>query len=194
EDSSDIEYRETDGFASALDDARNFIPSSRMDVITITEQFGPFLGIDATMKNSFMARIEYKKTRNLSLSFVNNQLTEMRSNEFVTGLGYRFKNVKFTVRSLGTGKKTPLKSDLNVKADVSIRDNKTVLRRIEQRDNQVSTGTRQISINTSADYMVGPKLNIRLFYEQTISKPHVSTQIPTSTTNAGVSMRFTLAQ
>ncbi len=191
---SDIEYRETDGFASALDDARNFIPSSRMDVITITEQFGPFLGIDATMKNSFMARIEYKKTRNLSLSFVNNQLTEMRSNEFVTGLGYRFKNVKFTVRSLGTGKKTPLKSDLNVKADVSIRDNKTVLRRIEQRDNQVSTGTRQISINTSADYMVGPKLNIRLFYEQTISKPHVSTQIPTSTTNAGVSMRFTLAQ
>jgi len=191
---SDIQYAETDGFASALDDAGNFIPANRMDVISITEQFGPFLGIDATMKNSFMARVEYKKTRNLSLSFVNNQLTEMRSNEFVTGLGYRFKNVKFTVRSLGTGKKTPLKSDLNVKADISIRDNRTVLRRIEQRDNQVSTGTRQISINTSADYMVGPKLNIRLFYEQTISKPHVSTQIPTSTTNAGVSMRFTLAQ
>ncbi len=192
---SDLKYKESeDGFAAALDDAYNFIPKNRMDVITITEQFGPFLGIDATMKNSFMARIEFKKTRNLSLSFVNNQLTEMRSNELVTGVGYRFKNVKFTVKSIGTGKKTPLKSDLNVKADISIRDNKTVLRRIEQNDNQVSTGTKQISITTSADYMVGPKLNIRVFYEQTISKPHVSAQIPTSTTNAGVTMRFTLAQ
>ncbi|MBK7214725.1 MAG: cell surface protein SprA [Bacteroidales bacterium] len=191
---SDIKYRETDGFASALDVAKNFIPANHMDVISITEQFGPFLGVEATMKNSLMARVEFKKTRNLSLSFANNQLTEMRSNEFSTGVGYRFKNVKFTVKSLGTGKKTPLKSDLNVKADISIRDNKTILRRIEQRDNQISTGTRQISINTSADYMVGPKLNIRVFYEQTISKPHVFQQIPTSTTNAGVSLRFTLAQ
>jgi cell surface protein SprA len=192
---SDIKYSESaDGFPEALDDAGNIIPASRMDVITITEQFGPFLGIEATMKNSLMVRIDYKKNRNLSLSFVNNQLTETRSNEFATGIGYRFKNVKFTVRSIGTGKKTPLKSDLNIKVDVSVRDNKTVLRRIEQRDNQVSTGTRQISINTSADYMVGPKLNIRLFYEQNISKPHVSAQIPTSTTNAGISLRFTLAQ
>lgn len=191
---SDVKYKEEGGFPAAVDDARNIIPANRMDVVAITEQFGPFLGIEATMKNSMMVRLDYKKSRNLSLSFVNNQLTEVRSNEFSTGLGYRFKNVKFTVRSVSTGKKTPLKSDLNVKADISVRDNKTVLRRIEQRDNQVSTGTRQISINTSADYMVGPKLNIRLFYEQTISKPHVSTQIPTSTTNAGVSLRFTLSQ
>jgi cell surface protein SprA len=191
---SDIKYQETDGFASAIDAARNYIPSRRMDVISITEQFGPFLGIEATMKNSFMARIEYKKTRNLSLSFVNNQLTEVRSNEFVTGIGYRVKNVKFSVRSIGSNKKTPLKSDLNLKADVSIRDSKTILRRIEQNDNQISTGTMQISINTSADYMINQKLNVRLFYEQTISKPHVLAQIPTSTTNVGISLRFTLAQ
>jgi cell surface protein SprA len=87
-----------------------------------------------------------------------------------------------------------LKSDLNVKLDFSIRDNKTILRRIEERDNQISTGTRQISINASADYMISQKLNIRLFFDQTISKPHVSAQIPTSNTNAGISLRFTLAQ
>ncbi len=192
---SDSKYTETpDGFASALNTARNLIPQLAMSGITITEQFGPLIGIDATMKNSFMARIEYKKTRNLSLSFVGNQLTEMRSNEFVTGVGYRVKNVRLTVKSLGTGKKTPLKSDLNLKADVSIRDNKTILRRIEQKDNTVSTGTRQISISTSADYMVNQKLNVRLFYEQTISKPWLLAQIPTATINAGISLRFTLAQ
>ncbi|HOW31337.1 MAG TPA: hypothetical protein PLP88_07210, partial [Bacteroidales bacterium] len=87
-----------------------------------------------------------------------------------------------------------LKSDLNVKLDVSIRDNKTVLRRIEENNNQVSTGAMQISINTSADYMVSQKLVIRLFYESTITNPHLESQIPTSTTNAGVSLRFTLTQ
>lgn len=191
---SDINYEGAGGFPSALDDARNFIPEKRMDVITVTEQFGPFIGFDMTMKNSMLARLEYKKTRNLALSFVNNQLTEMRSNELVIGTGYRFKSVPFKVRSLATGKTVKLKSDLNVKLDFSIRDNKTVLRRIENNDNQISTGTRQISINASADYMVSQKLNVRLFYDQTISKPHVSAQIPTSNTNAGVSLRFTLAQ
>jgi cell surface protein SprA len=192
---SDINFEsDLNGFPIALDDAANFIPEKRIDVVSISEQFGPFIGIDMTMKNSLLAKIEYKKSRNLSLSFVNNQLTEVRSNEFVIGTGYRFKSVPLTVRSLATGKKTKLKSDLNVKFDFSIRDSKTILRRIEEQNNQISTGAKQISINASADYMVSQKLNIRLFYEQTISKPHVSSQIPTSQTNAGVSLRFTLAQ
>ena len=192
---TDITYgADVDGFPAALDNARNFIPEKRMDVITVTEQFGPLIGIDVTMKNSMLARFEYKKTRNLSLSFVNNQLTEMRSNELVIGTGYRFKSVPFKVRSLATGKTVKLKSDLNIKLDFSIRDNKTILRRIEENNNQISTGTRATSINFSADYMVSQKLNVRLFYDQTINKPHVSAQIPTSNINAGLSLRFTLAQ
>jgi cell surface protein SprA len=191
---TDINFRDVGGFPAELDNARNFIPEKDVDVIAITEQFGPFIGFDIAMKNSMLARLEYKKIRNLALSFVNNQLTEMRSNEFVIGTGYRFKSVPFKVRSLATGKTVRLKSDLNVKIDFSIRDNKTVLRRIEENDNQISTGTRQISINTSADYMVNQKLNLRLFFDQTISKPHLSSQIPTSNTNAGISIRFTLTQ
>ena len=191
---TDINYADVGGFPSTLDNARNFIPEKRMDVITITEQFGPLLGFDITMKNSMLVRLEFKKTRNLALSFVNNQLTEMRSNEIVIGTGYRFKSVPFKVRSLATGKAVTMKSDLNVKIDFSIRDNKTILRRIEENNNQISTGTKQTSINFSADYMVSQKLNIRLFYDQTISNPHVFSQVPTSNTNAGISLRFTLAQ
>jgi cell surface protein SprA len=191
---SDANYHEIGGYPSSTDNAGNFIPEKRMDVISVTEQFGPLIGFDATMKNSWLARIEYKKTRNLSLSFVNNQITEMRSNEFVIGTGYRFKSVPFKVKSLATGKTVQLKSDLNVKLDFSIRDNKTILRLIEVNNNQISTGTMQYSINASADYMMSTKLTVRLFYDQTISKPHVSAQIPTSNINAGISLRFTLAQ
>lgn len=191
---TDDKYRETGGAPSVTDNAGNFIPEKRMDVVSVTEQFGPLIGFDVTMKNSMLARLEYKKTRNLSLSFVNNQLTEMRSNELVIGTGYRFKSVPFKVRSLATGKTVKMKSDLNVKLDFSIRDNKTILRQIEEKNNAITTGTRQISINASADYMISQKLNVRLFFDQTISKPHVSAQIPTSNTNAGISLRFTLTQ
>jgi cell surface protein SprA len=191
---TDINYVGVDGFPAALDNAKNFIPEKRIDVISVSEQFQPLIGFDMTMKNSMLVRVEFKKTRNLSLSFVNNQLTEMRSNELVIGTGYRFKSVPFKVRSLATGKAVVMKSDLNIKLDFSIRDNKTVLRRIEENNNQISTGTKQTSINFSADYMVSQKLNVRLFYDQTINNPYVFSQVPTSNINAGISLRFTLAQ
>ncbi|MHC1777151.1 MAG: cell surface protein SprA [Lentimicrobium sp.] len=189
---SNIDFLEEMGFPSSFDVAGNFIPKNRIDVVTITEQFSPLLGIDMTWNNSLLSKIEYKKSRNLSLSFVNNQLTEVSSNELVIGLGYRFKDVKLNISS--GGKKQQLKSDLNIKMDVSIRDNKTLLRRLDEEINQISTGNRMVSINSSADYVINQRFNVRLFFDKTITNPFVSSQFPNSTTNAGVSLRFTLAQ
>jgi cell surface protein SprA len=191
---TDMNYVDVGGFPASVNEAGDFIPENRMDIIVLTEQFQPLIGFDMTMKNSMLARFGYSKTRSLALSFVNNQVTEMHSNEMVIGTGYRFKSVPFKVKSLSTGKTVVLKSDINVKLDFSIRDNITVLRPIENNNNQVSTGTRQTSINASADYMVSSKMTVRVFYDQTLSKPHVSSQIPTSNINAGLSLRFTLAQ
>ena len=92
------------------------------------------------------------------------------------------------------GRRQQLKSDLNIKADLSIRDNKTVLRRLDEAINQISTGNRMVSINTSADYVINQRFNIRLFFDKTITNPFVSNQFDNSTTNAGISLRFTLAQ
>lgn len=175
-----------------FDVAGNFISANRIDVITISEQFQPLFNIDMTWNNSLLTKIEFKKSRNLSLSFVNNQLTEVTNNEIVIGVGYRFKDVKLNLSS--GGRRQQLKSDLNVKMDLSIRDNKTVLRRLDEAINQISTGNRMISINTSADYVINQRFNIRLFFDKTITNPFVSNQFDNSTTNAGVSLRFTLAQ
>ncbi|MFH1121585.1 MAG: cell surface protein SprA [Bacteroidota bacterium] len=189
---SNIDFMEEMGFPSTFDYAGNFIPENRIEVITLTEQFSPLFGLDMTWNNSLISKFEYKRSRNLSLSFVNNQLTEVSSNEFVIGLGYRFKDVKLNMSS--GGKKQQLKSDLNVKMDLSIRDNKTVLRRLDEAINQVSTGNRMVSINASADYVINQRFNVRLFFDKTITNPFVSSQFPNSTTNAGISLRFTLAQ
>jgi cell surface protein SprA len=189
---SNVDFLENLGFADGFDASGNFIPQNRIDIITITEQFSPLINIDMTWNNSLLSRIEIRKSRSLSLSFVNNQVTEIAGNELIIGVGYRFKDVKLNLSS--GGRKQQLKSDLNIKLDLSVRDNKTVLRRLDEEINQISTGNRMVSINSSADYMINQRFNLRLFFDKTITNPFVSSQFPNSTTNAGVSLRFTLAQ
>ena len=172
------------------DDAGNFIPERQIAVITIQEVMRPLLGFDATLKNSLLAKFEYNRDRNLSLSLTNNQVTEVRGKEFVIGTGYRFKDVKFPFAVGGT---TP-KSDLNLRVDLSLRDNATVIRKIQEEQNQVTAGQNIISIKTSADYVINQRLNLRAFYERVINTPVISTSFPSANTNAGISLRFTLAQ
>lgn len=188
-------YHETNGYADSLDANNNFISKFDIDAIVITEQYSPLFGIDITWQNNLSTRFEYKRSRNLSMSFTNNQLTEISSNELVFGLGYRFKEMEFILKSLGIeSKKSKVKSDLNIKADISIRNNKTVLRRLVEDSDQISAGQKLTSINVSADYVMNQNLTIRLFFEKTSTNPFVSTQYPNSTTNAGLSLRFSLTQ
>jgi len=195
---TNLRYGENPEFpehSATYDESENFVPQYRIDLITLTEQFAPLINLDLTWTNSLLTRIELRRTRNLALSFVNNQLTELISNEFIVGLGYRFKDVEFMITSIGgKGGKTKLKSDLNVKLDFSIKNNKTILRRIDEVYNLVSSGQKVYSINTSADYMINQRFNIRLFFDKIINNPYTSNQFKNSTTRGGISLRFTLAQ
>lgn len=175
---------------NVTDAAGNFIPEKQIAVVTIQEVMRPFMGFDATLKNSMLAKFEYNRDRNLSLSLTNNQVTEVRGKEFVVGSGYRFKNVKFPFAVGGT---TP-KSDLNLRVDLSLRENATVIRKIQELQNQVTAGQNIISIKTSADYVINDRLNVRAFYERVINTPVISTSFPSANTSAGISLRFTLAQ
>ncbi|MBC8321521.1 MAG: cell surface protein SprA [Bacteroidetes bacterium] len=173
----------------------NYITRYDVGIVSVMEQYSPLIGVDVTMHNSLSAKVEFKKSRKLDLSFVNNQLTEVAGNEVVVGMGYRIKNLKFTVGSMsGGGKKQNFKSDLNLKIDFSIRDNKTTLRRIDEVNNQVSAGTKQYTLNFSGDYMLSQSIQLKLYYNWTSSNPYVSSQMPNSTTSGGFSLRFNLAQ
>jgi len=193
---SNILFRDNDGdgYTDARDMIGNFIPKYEVNMVSITEQFAPLFGIDMTWNNSLLSKFEYKRSRDLSLSLANNQLTEITSKEIVLGLGYRIKNVRFSIKGITGGKKKSLKSDVNIKADLSIRDNKTVLRKLVEDVNQVSAGQQIISINASIDYQINEKFVIKLFFDKIITNPFVSSQFPNSNTNAGISLRFTLAQ
>ena len=114
--------------------------------------------------------------------------------EFVVGAGYRFKEVPLTFSGMGGGGGRTIKSDLNLKADFSIRNSKTVLRGIETDLNQISSGQKVVSIVTSVDYQLSQSLTIRFFFDKIINNPYLPSQYRNSTTKGGFSLRFSLAQ
>jgi hypothetical protein len=180
-----------DGFTGRRDLNDNFRPQKEIQVVTISEQFAPFLLVDMTWASSLITKVELKRERNLSMSLTNAQLTEMRTNEIVTGVGYRFKDV---VPPFAKKFKFKVKSDLNLRADVSFRRNQTLIRKVVENLTQPTAGQNVISVKVSADYIINEKLNIRIFYDRIITTPLVSTTFPTSNTNSGISLRFTIAQ
>lgn len=190
---SDLKFGENNGGSSTLNNDGDFISRYALSGgVSISEQFGPLIGFDMTLQNSLLARFEIKKTRTLNLSINNNQLNEIVNNEVVIGTGYVIKNVTLPLK-LGPGGKKP-KADLNLRADISIRNNLTITRKIVENVNQPTAGMLNISIKTSADYQLNSRFMIRLFFDRMINKPAISSQFPTSNTNAGLSLRFTLAQ
>ena len=67
----------------------NYVPFFLVPNITISEQFAPLLDLDMQFTNQLNARIEFRKSRQLSLSLVDYQLAENRSTEFTIGAGWR---------------------------------------------------------------------------------------------------------
>ncbi len=178
-----------DGYSEIRDELNNynFVPEYEIGAISISEAFSPLIDIDMTWKNSFSTRIELKKNRNLTYSFSNNQLTEVKGNEYIVGLGYRIPKVKFKIGQ------NDLESDLDLRGDFSIRDNFTIIRKLEEDYNQITSGTGILTIKLSADYKLGQRLNIRFFFDRMVTTPKVSNSLLTKNTNFGLSLKFTLS-
>ena len=182
-----------DGFSYVRDNVKgNFIPEYNMSSVAISEQFNPLINLDLTWRNNLTSRAELRKTRTVSLSFANNQISEMKSEEIIFGMGYRFRDVQLIYRAAGTQRE--LKSDLNVRADFSLRENVTIVRRLAEEGIQPTAGQTIISVNASADYVISNRFDIRIFFDRVVNKPIVSLSYPITNTSFGFSIRFTLIQ
>ena len=165
--------------------------SREISQVTINEQFSPLFKVDMTWKSSLLTKVEFKRSRVLALSLANNQLTETGSQEYIIAVGYRIKDVEFKMFSGGKGKK--VSSDLDLKLDFNIMNNKTIIRKVIEDVEQITMGQQVFKIKFSADYVVNQRLNIKAFYDRVITNPFISTTFPSSITNVGFSLRFTLA-
>ena len=175
--------------------SNNPIPSSPYDISTVslTEQFAPLIGINAVLKNSMTAKFEYRKQRNLSLNLSSSQLIDAMTDEFVIGWGYVVKDFDL-ILNLKNETQTNIKNDLKLNADLSFKDIKSLLRRIDQDLTQASSGNKMLTLKIMADYVFSSKVNIQMFYDRQISTPLISSTFPVSSTNFGVSFKFMLTR
>jgi cell surface protein SprA len=180
-----------DGFNYVRNSANNFLGLYDFSSVNITEQMNPLLSISVTWKNDLQTEVGITRTRNITLSLDNNRVTELLQNQINFGLGYRFTKMDLIVKTKKSQK--AYSNDLNLKANLSIARNKTILRQIEEGDDQLSAGQNTITLKTSADYMLNSQLQMSLYYDKVINEPLVSSY-KTSTTNFGVSFKFTLTK
>ena len=171
-----------------FDQSDNYKNKTLFSNINLMEQFSPLFKIDVEMKNSLKLMTEIRKDRLLSLSFDNNLLTEIQGNEYILGLGYRVKDLQ--IRSRLGGSRQLIKSDLNMKADFSVRNNKTIVRYLDLENNQVTSGQTILNLKYSADYAFSQNLTGIFYFDYSFSEYAISTAFPQTTIRAGFTMRY----
>jgi cell surface protein SprA len=173
----------------------NPIPSSAYDIssVTLTENFSPLIGVNMTMKNSLSAKVEYRKQRNISLNINSVQITEGYTDEFVIGGGYTIKDLSFVSKTKGGGQKK-VSNDLKINVDVSYKDIKTLLRKVEDNLTQASSGNKVLGIKVSADYVLSQKINLQLYYDHQGTTPLISSSYPVKADNFGINIKLMLTR
>lgn len=171
----------------------NYVPYFLLPNLTVTEQFNPLIGFDATFTNQVSTRFEYKKSRTLSLSLVDYQLAENHSTEYTIGADWRRKGLPLfkNLRIGKNGKK--LNNDVTFRFDYSFRDDATANTKLDQNIAFGTAGQKITRIAPSIDYVVNNRVQLKFYYEQNKVIPKIATTAPITTTRAGVQVRISLA-
>ena len=171
------------------------IPSSPFDIasVSLTEQFSPLIGVNAALKNSMTAKLEYRKQRNLALNLSSTQLIDAMTDEFVIGWGYLVKDFDVILR-LKNNEQSRIKNDLKLNVDISYKDIKSLLRKIDENLTQATSGNKLFTMKIIGDYVFSSKVNIQVFYDRQMTSPLISSTFPVASSNFGVSFKFMLAR
>ncbi len=176
------------GFPSFIDsNSNNYIPFFQVPNLTISEQFSPILGLEAAFKSSLTFRVQFNKTRMMSLSLIDYQVSETKSTEFVVGGGYRIRGLQLPFVVFGVRE---LKNDVNIRVDVGYRDDVTSNTYLGVNTVMPTRGQKVLTISPTIDYIINDNLQLRLYYDRRQTIPAISTSYPITTTRAGLTLRF----
>lgn len=180
-------YDSVNGVPIVTDLQGNFMVPQTINTVSINENFSPLFDLNMDWKNSLTTRVEYRRSRTIALNMANTQVNEVNSSEIIVGAGYRFNQVPLVINQ------REFNSDLNVRVDFSMRNNRTVIRKLEDLSgSEITAGQRILSLEASADYMLSDKFTVRLFYDQRLTTPYISNSYPNANYNVGFSLTFTL--
>ena len=175
------------------------VPSGRYNVgaVSINESFSPLIGLDVTTNFNLTLGGKFIKSRTLNMSVTAIQLVETSSEEIAFNVGYKIVNLKL----FGNGKKASKDSkksqgnDINIRADFSFKNSSSVCRSIDKGTTQATSGNKSFNYSVTADYAYSKMLTFSLYFDRQKTIPLISTtSYPTSTTDFGISMKFSLAR
>jgi len=161
--------------------------------ITMSEQFSPLLGIDVTTTKQMGFKFEYSKSRTLSLSLIDYQMSETNSTMWTFGASWRKKGLRLPFKLPGMDK-IKIQNDITFKLDVSMRNDATSNSTVDQNNSIPTNGQKVVIIQPAIDYIYNKRINVKLFFTQTRTTPFISTTAPSIYTKAGLQVRINLAQ
>ena len=172
------------------------VPSSRYNVgsVSINESFSPLLGVNVTTNNNITVGGKYIKSRVLNLSLTAIQMVETYSDEIALNIGYKIVGLKLFGGSKKANKsKNSVSNDLNIRGDFSYKNMSSLARSIDKGTTQATSGTKSFNYSLSADYTYSKMLTLSFYFDRQQTIPLISaSSYPTTTTDFGVSMRFSL--
>jgi cell surface protein SprA len=171
------------------------IPSSPYNIssVAITERFSPLIGVSATLKNDLQFNVEWKDQRTLTLNTSAGQVVEATSRGLTVGAGYKFIGFNSVLKMKGS--QTGVSNDLTLKADFSLQNTQALIRRIESNYTQATSGTRTLTINFNASYVLSKKLTLGAYFDHQVNTPLVSnSSYPTTNSSYGISLNLNLAR
>ena len=174
------------------------VPSSRYNIgaVSINESFSPLIGIDVTTNNNLTLGGKFIQTRNLNLSLTAIQMVETYSQEIAMNIGYKIINFKlFDGGKKASKEKKSSGNDLNIRADFSFKNTSSICRSIDKGTTQATSGNKSFNYSFTADYAYSKLLTFSLYFDRQKTIPLISTSsYPTTTTDFGVSMKFSLTR
>jgi cell surface protein SprA len=161
--------------------------------VTLTESWAPLGGVNATLVNGLTVRSEYKHTRSVSLAMSSAQITENVSKDMTFGLGYKIVNFNQKI-GMPAGNQKGVSHDLNLKFDMTYKNQMSLLRKITDEYTQATSGNSAWSFKFSADYQFSKMLQMKLYYDRQVNTPLISTSYPTVNSDFGMTLTLQLTR
>lgn len=178
-------------FPSQVNQYNQFIPVYVMSVVSISEKFQPFLGVNVRTKKNITGRLEYNQERNVALNLANSQVAELSNKDLVIGFGFTKNNTRLPFRF--GGRTITLKNDLKFDFNLTLRDQRLIQRKL---DGEITPtqGNVNFQLRQTINYRVNKRLSVQFYFDRMFNNPIVTNSFRRSTTMGGFQIRFDLAQ
>ena len=175
------------------------IPSSRYNIgtVSINESFSPLIGLDVTTNYNLTLGAKFIKSRMINLSLTAIQMVETQNQEIAFNIGYKILDLKklFGGKKAKKSKQNSGGNDINIRADFSFKNTSSICRSIDKGTTQATSGNQSFNYSITADYAYSKSISFSLYFDRQRTIPLISTNsYPTTTTDFGVSMKFSLTR